>query len=428
MKVGFYTLGCKVNIYESNAIKDVFSASGFDVVEPTSECDVFVINTCSVTNMADAKSRKIINRAIALNEKAVIAVMGCYTQTNPEALEIPGVDVIVGSANKTIILDLVKKALVKKEKIINISDVMDNPKFEDMKVTEYDHTRAFIKIQDGCDNFCSYCIIPYARGPIRSKKAIDVITELKEISKLGYKEIVLSGIHTGKYNDDGIKLSELIKMILDEIKEIEVLRLSSIEINEIDDKMLALMKSNNILANYFHLPLQSGSDPILKLMNRRYDTNFYKERIKAIRNIRPDISITTDVIVGFPNETDELFKETYDFIEEINFSKLHVFPFSKRSKTKAYEMANQVNDTIKKNRVLELIELSNKLELNYAKKFIGKVLNVIIEEKTKDNLMSGHTDNYLFVYTDFNPLFLHKRVPVTIDKIENGRIIGHICL
>ena len=426
-KVGFITLGCKVNIYESNALKNELSANGFIVEEAKEDDDVYIINTCSVTNMADAKSRKMIRKAIKMNPNAIICVMGCFSQTNPDAKEIDGVDIIVGNGNKKEVVSAIINKLNDKKtpKYINILDILEANEYEPLDVTTYDHTRAFVKIEDGCENFCTYCIIPYARGPVRCKKADDVIKELIRITKEGYKEVVLAGIHTGRYLDDNTNLSGLIKRILIEVPELERLRLSSIEINEVDDEFIELMKNNKILANHLHLPLQSGSDVVLSKMERKYDSKFFKEKIDKIRTARPDISITTDVIVGFPYESNEEYIKSKNFITEIGFSKLHVFPYSMRKGTKAVEMP-QVKDNIKKERALDLIEYSKELENNYALKFLDKNLDVIVEQAFGDDQMIGHSSNFLQIILPLNEKLYGKRIDVKVVKIQDGKIYGVI--
>lgn len=426
-KVGFITLGCKVNIYESNALKNELSANGFIVEEAKEDDDVYIINTCSVTNMADAKSRKMIRKAIKMNPNAIICVMGCFSQTNPDAKEIDGVDIIVGNGNKKEVVSAIINKLNDKKtpKYINILDILEANEYEPLDVTTYDHTRAFVKIEDGCENFCTYCIIPYARGPVRCKKADDVIKELIRITKEGYKEVVLAGIHTGRYLDDNTNLSGLIKRILIEVPELERLRLSSIEINEVDDEFIELMKNNKILANHLHLPLQSGSDVVLSKMERKYDSKFFKEKIDKIRTARPDISITTDVIVGFPYESNEEYIKSKNFITEIGFSKLHVFPYSMRKGTKAVEMP-QVKDSIKKERALDLIEYSKELENNYALKFLDKNLDVIVEQAFGDDQMIGHSSNFLQIILPLNEKLFGKRIDVKVVKIQDGKIYGVI--
>ncbi|MBQ6782399.1 MAG: tRNA (N(6)-L-threonylcarbamoyladenosine(37)-C(2))-methylthiotransferase MtaB [Acholeplasmatales bacterium] len=425
MKCGFITLGCKVNIYESNALKEELEKRGFEVLDAEDDCDVYVINTCSVTNMADAKSRKMIRKCIKMNPNAVICVMGCYAQTNPEAKEIEGVDILIGNGNKKEAVDRIMEFVngERKEKYINILDILDTQEYEKLGVTTYDHTRAFVKIEDGCQNFCTYCIIPFARGPVRCKDSDSVINELKNITENGYQEVVLAGIHTGRYNDGKVNLSGLIRRILNEVKDLKRLRLSSIEINEVDDEFIQMMKETDVLANHLHLPLQAGSDNTLKNMHRKYDVEFFKNKVKKIKEARPDISITTDIIVGFPLETEEDFIETCNVAKELGMSKLHVFPYSKRAGTVAAKMI-QVNDTVKKDRATRLIALSNELEEEYAKKFIGQVLSVIVEQKTAENRMIGHTSNFLQITMPLDESLLRKMVNVRIISVENNKILG----
>lgn len=426
-KIAFYTLGCKVNSYESNALMNLFAKDGFEIVDASNIADVYIINTCSVTNSADSKSRKMIHRAIKTNPKAVICVMGCYSQTNSEAQNISGVDIILGNGNKHLALDLIKEQLSHpKKKQVEILDIRNTMEYEPLEATEFDHTRAFVKIEDGCDNFCTYCIIPYARGPVRSKEHNAVIAELTKIADMGYKEVVLAGIHTGRYKSgEDYHLSDLLNDILKSVPKIKRIRLSSIEINEIDDNIMRLMKENLVIANHLHLPLQSGCDKILNLMNRRYDTSYFLDKVNKIRTIRPDISITTDVIVGFPHETEEDFNETVDFIKSVNFSELHVFPFSPRSGTKAFDMP-QVNGTVKKKRVAQLIELSKGLNNKYYKQFINKELDVIVETSHKDNLYVGHTSNYLKVMVSGDDSLIGKQVNVLIEEIHDDLCYGKI--
>ena len=427
MKIGFVTLGCKVNTYESNALALSLEKQGFEVGGADSSCDCFVINTCSVTNTADAKSKKMIRHCIKLNPSALVCVIGCFSQANPnEAANIDGVDIVLGNGNKESLITLIKENIGKKrkDKYVNVLDILHYNRYDSLSINEFDHTRAFIKIEDGCNNFCTYCIIPYARGPIRCKKHNDVINEIKTVVDNGYKEVVLTGIHTGKYNDDGINLSGLVKMILDEVPNLDRLRLSSIEINEIDDEFIELMKNNKVLANHLHLPLQAGSDHILKLMNRRYDKAYFLNKINKIREVRKDIAISTDIIVGFPEETDEDFNETIEFSKLINFSKIHVFPYSKRNGTKAALM-NQVKDYIKTERTKELIELSNKLEKNYYSNYINSNLEVIFEQKY-NNYLIGHTSNFLQVIVDYDEKYLKKNCLVKLENYLDNKLYGQV--
>ena len=426
-KVGFITLGCKVNIYESNALKCELTDRGYIVGEADSDCDCFIINTCSVTNTADSKSRKMIHKCIKMNPSAIICVMGCYAQTNDEAKEIDGIDILIGNGNKKSVVDTIDAMLSgnRKEKRIDILNILEATEYEKLGVTSYDHTRAFVKIEDGCENFCTYCIIPFARGPVRCKPIDEVIEELKRITEEGYLEVVLSGIHTGRYKDHDVNFSGLIKRILNEVPKLKRLRVSSIEMNEVDDEFIALMKDHKVIANHLHLPLQAGSDLILSKMERKYDVKAYIDKVNALRGARPDISITTDVIVGFPYEGEEEFMETYNLCKNLGLSKLHVFPYSMRKGTKASLMP-QVKDSDKKDRAKRLIELSNYLEEEYAKKFIGSILDIIPEQETLGGMMMGHTSNFLQVFMPKDLDKIGKLYNVKITKIENGKIYGEI--
>jgi len=426
-KVGFITLGCKVNIYESNALKCELTDRGYIVGEADSDCDCFIINTCSVTNTADSKSRKMIHKCIKMNPSAIICVMGCYAQTNDEVKEIDGIDILIGNGNKKSVVDTIDSMIngKRKEKRIDILNILEATEYEKLGVTSYDHTRAFVKIEDGCENFCTYCIIPYARGPVRCKPQDEVIEELKRITEEGYLEVVLSGIHTGRYKDHDVNFSGLVKRILNEVPKLKRLRVSSIEMNEVDDEFIALMKDHKVIANHLHLPLQAGSDLILSKMERKYDVKAYIDKVNALRGARPDISITTDVIVGFPYEGEEEFMETYNLCKNLGLSKLHVFPYSMRKGTKAALMP-QVKDSEKKDRAKRLIELSNYLEEEYAKKFIGSILDIIPEQETQGGMMMGHTSNFLQVFMPKDLDKIGKLYNVKITKIENGKIYGEI--
>lgn len=426
-KVGFITLGCKVNIYESNALKCELTDRGYIVGEADSDCDCFIINTCSVTNTADSKSRKMIHKCIKMNPSAIICVMGCYAQTNDEVKEIDGIDILIGNGNKKSVVDTIDSMIrgKRKEKRIDILNILETTEYEKLGVTSYDHTRAFVKIEDGCENYCTYCIIPFARGRVRCKPIDEVIEELKRITNEGYLEVVLSGIHTGRYKDHDVNFSGLVKRILDEVPKLKRLRVSSIEMNEVDDEFIALMKDHKVIANHLHLPLQAGSDVILSKMERKYDVGAYIDKVKALRSARPDISITTDVIVGFPYEGEAEFMETYNLCKDLGLSKLHVFPYSMRKGTKASLMP-QIKDSEKKDRAKRLIELSNYLEEEYAKKFIGSILDIIPEQETLGGMMMGHTSNFLQVFMPKDLDKIGKLYNVKITKIENGKIYGEI--
>ena len=414
MKYVIATLGCKVNTYESNVMSDILENEGYTKTDENA--DVVIINTCSVTNTADVKSKKIIRQMIRKNSNAYVIVTGCLSQVKAEEIfNIEGVNLVIGNKNKSKILDYIKN----KENKIDIYD-LSSTKFETMKLNNFNKTRAFVKIQDGCNNFCSYCIIPYTRGNVRSKDKKDVLTEIETLVKKGHKEIVLTGIHTGNYGVEfeDYDFADLLKDIV-KIKGLERLRISSIEMNEINDRVLDVIKNNDILVDHMHIPLQSGSDTILKLMNRKYNLEQFKNKIETLRKIRKDMSITTDVIVGFPYETEELFNETINFIKQINFSRLHVFPYSKREGTKAATFDNQIDEETKKERVRTLLKLSKELEEKYAFKFINKELE-FLPEIYKDGYLIGHTGNYLLIKAKGNIEDLNKSKNVIIKTVDNG--------
>lgn len=394
MKFSIITFGCKVNQYESNMMKEKMLSSNFFYEEDYKESDIIIINTCSVTNIADKKCLKMIRRLKRECPGKIIVASGCSTQNNQDIYKLLDIDILLGNIDKSKIDILIKEYISKKEKLIDFCNER-NLEFEDMYINDYNHTRAFIKIEDGCDNFCSYCIIPYVRGSVRSKDFETVINEAKNLTEKGHKEIVLTGIHTGHYENNNHDLTDLIDE-LSKIEKLERIRISSIEITELNDKFLNMLKENKKVCDHLHIPLQAGSNEILKRMNRKYDLKYYEEKINKIRSIRNDISITTDIIVGFPYETDELFASTLDFAQKINFSKIHVFPYSKRAGTPAANMPEQIDELTKKERVKKLIELSNKQEKEYYEKFKGKDLDILIEE-CDNNVSVGHTSNYLLV-------------------------------
>ena len=392
----FITLGCKVNSYESNALKELFLVNGF-----SDKDEITVINTCSVTAIADQKSRQIIRRERRKNPDAVLCVMGCYSQKNaPYIVKECGADIVVGASNRNKLVDLVKTFFKERKPIIDVETDPRKFKYESFGTVAIPNTtRAYIKIEDGCNNFCSYCTIPYTRGVARSRDKDEIISEIKELIKNRFLEFVITGIHTAHYGLDlkDVTFSSLIEEILD-IDGLYRLRISSIEESEIDDKFIELLKNRSNIANHLHMPLQSGSRSVLKRMKRKYNVDDFINKVNRIREARPDIAITTDVIVGFPGETDEEFNETVEFIKKVNFAELHVFPFSAREGTPAYSYENQVSPEVKAKRVQILLELSEKLKEEYRKQFIGQELEVIIEEKDKKTgLMIGHSSNYLLL-------------------------------
>ena len=396
MKFYIETFGCKVNSYESSYMEKSLLNGGFLQVDSYLEADIVIINTCTVTNMADSKCRKFVRRVKRENSKAILAVVGCSVQNNLLEYSKMDIDILLGNNKKSEILDIINNYLLTHEKYCYVTKNRDLT-FENMEIEAFNHTRAFIKIQDGCDNFCSYCIIPFMRGKCRSKDFDLVITEAKRLVNSGHKEIVLTGIHTGSYNSKGFDLVDLINE-LSLIEGLLRIRLSSVEITELNDKFLNMLKSNHKFCDHLHIPLQAGSNEVLKLMNRKYDLDYFAKKIADIRKIRPNISITTDIIVGFPEETEEMFNSTYQFSQKIEFSKIHVFPYSKRNGTKA-ALLKEVSALEKTNRVHKLIELSNMLEKNYNKKFMNQEVEVLIEE-VKEGKSIGHTSNYLKVIID----------------------------
>lgn len=425
MKVSIYTLGCKVNLYESEVIINNFKNKGYEIVSPNEKADICIINTCTVTNTSDKKSRNIIRQTIKNNCGSVIVVMGCYSQVRYEDIKaIDGVNILIGNTNKSRVVELVETYLKNKKNIVLIEDVKKTT-FEKMELDKFEtRTRAFVKIQDGCNNFCSYCIIPYARGNIRSKELCDVVDEVNKLVNNGYIEVVLTGIHTGHYGKDkyNYDFSDLLNELC-KIEKLKRIRISSVEITELDDKFLDVLKNNEKIVNHIHIPLQSGCDKTLKEMNRKYDVNYFIDKINKIRSIRKNISITTDVIVGFPNENDTDFETTFNNIKRINFSKIHVFPYSKRFGTKAYDMPNQVDDIKKKERVKKLLELSANLENEYINTFLNKTLDILIE-KYEDGYIYGHSSNYIEVKCEGCKGDVGKIVNVIIKKNEYPNAFG----
>lgn len=411
MKFYIYSLGCKVNSYESNVMKDKMKNSGF-IESDVDSADIVIINSCTVTNVADNKTMKLI-RHVRNNYDVILAVVGCFVQAKKDDLSLIDADILIGNKNKSLIDVYINKFLALRTRIVDVSD--DLSVFESMRLNNYDHTRAFIKIQDGCNNYCSFCIIPYTRGGVRSKNHKDVISEVKSLISNGHKEIVLTGIHTGNYGDENYDFACLLNDLV-KIEGLERLRISSIEITEINDRVIDVIRNNDVLVDHMHIPLQSGSDTILKSMNRKYDMKYFFNKIDVLRKIRPLMSITTDVIVGFPGETDELFLETVENIKKIGFTKLHVFPYSRRSGTKADLMDNQIEECIKKSRVRILLDLSKELEISYMNKFKGKTIS-FIPEVLKEGYLIGHTGNYLLVKCKGKELS-HDSMNVTVTDID----------
>ena len=422
MLVSIYTLGCKVNTYESNVIMEQFLKLGYEQVKENA--DVVIINTCSVTNTASRKSIKMIHQAIRKNPHAVVVVCGCMSQVETDEIKkIDGVHVILGNWGKSQIPNFVDQYLETKKQII-LMKPLEKVQFECMQLENFNRTRAFIKIQDGCENFCSYCIIPYARGHVRSRSKEDIIKEAKSLIRNGHHEIVLTGIHTGHYGSDlkDYHFSDLLYDLL-QIQGLERLRISSIEMNEITDEVIALMKKYPILVDHMHIPLQSGCVKILKLMHRKYTLKEFEKKLISIRAVRPEISITTDVIVGFPTETEKDFQETIETVQKFQFSKIHVFPYSRRKGTVADEMDGQIDVKVKKDRTKRLISVSETLEKKYRDQFLNRMVTVI-PETYKDGMLIGHTGNYLLVKVPGDESLLHQTITVKLIGEEGMYMVG----
>ncbi|MER2009676.1 MAG: tRNA (N(6)-L-threonylcarbamoyladenosine(37)-C(2))-methylthiotransferase MtaB, partial [Psychrobacillus sp.] len=382
--VAFHTLGCKVNHYETEAIWQLFKENGYERTDFEKKSDVYVINTCTVTNTGDKKSRQVIRRAIRQNPDAVICVTGCYAQTSPaEIMAIPGVDIVVGTQERTKMLGYIEQYKMERKPINAVGNIMKNRVYEELDVPAFtDRTRASLKIQEGCNNFCTFCIIPWARGLMRSRDPQEVVRQAQQLVDAGYLEIVLTGIHTGGYGEDlkDYNLAQLLRDIESNVKGLKRLRISSIEASQLSDEVIDVLKQSNIVVRHLHIPIQSGSDTVLKRMRRKYTMEFFANRLDRLRDALPDLAITSDVIVGFPGETEEEFMETYSFIRDQRFSELHVFPYSKRTGTPAARMENQVDEEIKNERVHRLISLNDQLAVEYASRFEGEVLEIIPEE------------------------------------------------
>lgn len=426
MKYGIYTLGCKVNTYESNVMADVLHNHGYQEGTDQDALAVAVINTCTVTNTADQKSKKLIRRVIHHHPEAIVVVVGCLSQNKKEeVMAIPGVAVVLGNVDKSHLLTYI--AAYQKTGVQQVSvGPLENVPFETMKLNNFNKTRAFVKIQDGCNNFCSYCIIPYTRGDVRSKKREDVLEEVRSLIAHGHKEIVLTGIHTGNYGAEfkQYQFADLLEELV-QISGLERLRISSIEITELNERVLAVLEKSPILVDHLHVPLQSGSDSVLKRMNRKYNSAYFMEKIAKIRSIRPNISITTDVIVGFPGESWEEFTQTITTIQRICFTKLHVFPYSRRVGTVADQMPDQIAEVVKKERVHQLMALSKQLEIEYMEKFIGTEVT-FLPEIYRDGFLIGHTGNYLNIKVRGPKEQLNQDCLVLLESIKYPYIEGTV--
>ena len=456
MKVHFFTLGCKTNTYESSAMGQSFTQKGYEITKDKEEkADIYIINTCSVTNIAERKSRQMMRQAKELNPEAIIVACGCYAQVAKDQIaQIDEVDLIIGSKEKNQIVDIIEEYLKNQNKEILISDIMNESEYQDFESTTMTElNRAAVKIQDGCDRFCSYCIIPYARGHIRSRNPIKIIEEIENIAKQGIKEVVLTGIHLASYgkdftdetareyrkqynyneeykkytpNDDlasgGFRLIEILEQI-NKVKGIERIRLGSIEPKLITEEFVTRLSKLEKICHHFHLSLQSGCDETLKRMNRRYTTEDFRTICKILRTAYRDVIFTTDIIVGFPGETEEEFNQTYEFLKEIKMYKMHIFKYSPKRGTAATKFKNQIDSKIKDERSKILLELSDKNEIEYNETYINKTVTVLFEE-TENGYFKGHTGNYLAVKVKTDKDLTDKLLKVKIDKLEKLELVG----
>ena len=420
------TLGCKVNTYESQGYESALLEKGYEQVSFKEKAYLYIITTCAVTNTAGSKSRQKIHAAIALNPEALIAVVGCYAQTASEQLEQDAnIDILLGSDGKSRLADMIEEGLRKKRPQKLIHDVRKVNVFEALPIHRFEHqTRAFLKIQDGCNQFCSYCIIPFARGAERSLPEDEVLAIARSLSESGHREIVLSGIHTGRYgNGINSSLCQLMKRMVKEIPKLQRIRISSIEMNEITDELLEFIKGEEKIARHLHIPVQSANTTVLKNMNRPYTIAWFMERVDYIRSLIPDISISSDVITGFPQESEEQFQDTLDNIARMRLSFLHVFPYSRRDHTAAAQMSGHLENKIKKERASRLANLSKQLYTAYKQNFIGKEVSVIFE-KEKDGKLFGHSSEYLEVAAAAPLAWLHTMHTVRITALDGDLLVG----
>ena len=430
--VAFITLGCKVNQYETNAMTQEFIEKGYKVVDHTKKADIYIVNTCTVTNMSDRKSRQMLRRVKELNKEAIVVACGCYAQVAKEEIEsIKEINLVLGNNEKKEIVEYVEKYIksknAEKQTIpeVQTEDVMNQKEFVEFgDITFTEKTRAVIKIQDGCDRFCSYCIIPYARGRVRSRNPEHIISEIQKIAKEGIKEVVITGIHIASYGKDFKQEYRLIDLLeeIDTIEGIERIRLGSIEPLLITKEFVSRLEKLSKICHQFHLSLQSGCDETLKRMNRRYTTEQFKEIAKLLRNTFEDAILTTDIIVGFPGESEEEFERTYTFLKEIHFYKMHVFKYSPRKGTKAAVMPNQIDGNKKEERSRTLIELSNKNEKSYNEQYIGKKVEILFEEE-KHGIWQGHTKNYILVHYKTEENMEHKIITLKCTDAKEEYIV-----
>lgn len=426
-RVAFATLGCKVNQSETEAMKELFRERGYEVVKFRELADVFVINTCTVTGTADRKSRQLVRRAARKVPEAIVAVVGCWPQVATDKVqELSEADVIVGTAKRSQVVDLVEEAMRTQKRVQKVVPVRHETQFEEMPLDYSTRTRAFLKIEDGCNQFCSYCIIPYARGPVRSRPLEQVVMAAEQLVAEGYKEVVLTGIHLGLYGSDFSPIIDLtaVLKLLEDIPGLERIRLSSLEPTEITSELLEKMASSSKICSHLHIPLQSGSTKVLQRMRRPYTAEEYLKLVTKVRRFMPDIGLTTDIIVGFPGETEDDFECTMQVAKSAAFSRLHVFPYSPRPGTPAASFPNQLSGKVKNNRSRRLISLGHQLALNFHQRHLGQTLDVLVEEEREEGLLVGYSDNYIRVRFSGKDSFMNQIVPVTVSTAAEDCVIG----
>lgn len=428
-RIASYALGCKVNQYESEAIAELFAEKGYEVVSVEDTADIYVINTCTVTNFGDKKSRQLIRKVKRQNPQAVVAVVGCYAQTAPEEMKaVEGVNLVIGTKDKGKIVELVEQYHPEEGVCSYVTDIMHERVFEPLEIKKLaNRTRAYLKIQDGCSQFCSYCIIPYARGPIRSREPEDVLAEVRRLADNGFREVVLAGIHVASYGKD-LKTTSLLDIIrqVHAVEGIDRIRFSSIEPNVVTEEFAAAMAELPKVCDHFHLSLQSGCDKTLKEMNRKYDTAKYRQAVALLKKYLPDVAVTTDIIVGFPGETEEDFRQSADFAREMGFSKIHVFPYSPKRGTPAAERKDQLPNSVKQERSHALIAVGEELAESFLRAHAGKEMPVLFERAVEEGVYEGHTTNYMKVHAKSGKDLSNQIVPVRILSWEGETALGEV--
>lgn len=428
-KAASFALGCKVNQYESEAIAELFAEKGYEIVGIDEEADVYVINTCTVTNFGDKKSRQLIRKVKRQNENAIVAVVGCYAQTAPqELMQVEGVNLVIGTKDRALIVEMVENYDIGKGVENHVTDIMKERVFEPLSIQKLaNRTRAYLKIQDGCSQYCSYCIIPYARGPIRSREPQEVLAEVRRLAENGFKEVVLTGIHVASYGKDrkDTSLLEILRQV-HEVEGIERIRFSSIEPNVVTEEFAQTMAKLPKVCDHFHLSLQSGCDKTLKEMNRKYDTEKYRQAAATLRKYLPHVALTTDIIVGFPGETEADFQASYAFAEEIGFAKIHVFPYSPKRGTPAAARKDQLPNAVKAERSHKLIALSDRMAADFLADYVGQDVEVLYERAVEDGVYEGHTTNYMKVRGRSEKDLTNQICTTRITKAETEELFGEV--